>query len=51
MQDEKVKNSDGIFGRICNLKGTPQQNAVALQNISEMIIKFECNLNGVRKET
>jgi len=39
------------MGRICKLKGTPQQNAIALQNISELIIKYECSLNGVRKES
>jgi hypothetical protein len=38
------------MGRVCNIKGTPQQNSTALQLISEMIIKLEISLNGIRKE-
>jgi len=41
---------EGVLGRICNIKGTPDQNSTALQLISEMIIKLEKSLNGVRIE-
>ena len=51
MQDEhKIKTSDGILGRICNIKGTSSQTAQALQYISDAIIRVETNLNGVKKE-
>jgi predicted PilT family ATPase len=38
--DCKINTSNGI-GRFCNLKGTPQQNGLAMKMISEMIIKYE----------
>lgn len=41
---------EGVLGRICNIKGTPEQNSQALLLISDMIIKLEKSLNGVRKE-
>ena len=45
--DCKINTNNGI-GRICNLKGTPQQNALAMQMISEMIIKYEPSKTGSR---
>lgn len=48
--DFKINTSEGVLGRICNLKGKPEQNSVAMQLISEMIIKLESSLNGIRKE-
>jgi hypothetical protein len=41
---------EGVVGRICNIRGTSQQNAHGLQLLSEMIIKLESSLNGIRKE-
>ncbi len=46
----KINTVQGVMGRVCNIKGTPQQNSMALQLISEMIIKLETSLNGIRKE-
>lgn len=47
--DCKINTNNGI-GRICNLKGTPAQNAMAMQMISEMIIKYEPSKTGSRRE-
>ena len=48
--DMKVSTVDGVIGRLCNIKGTPQQNSSALLLISEMIIKLESSLYGIRKD-
>ena len=47
--DCKINTNNGV-GRICNLKGTPAQNAMAMQMISEMIIKYEPSKTGSRRE-
>lgn len=48
--DLKVTTVDGVLGRLCNIKGSVQQNCMAIQLINEMIVKLESSLNGVRKE-
>ena len=49
-EDSKINTSEGVLGRVCNIKGTPDQNSNALLLITDMIIKLEKSLNGVRKE-
>ena len=42
--DSKLNTINGT-GRVCNLKGTSQQNANAMQMICELIIKQEQRFN------
>ena len=42
--------ADFSLGRICNLKGLPEQNAKAMQLILEDVIKYEKMLDQTRKE-
>jgi len=48
MKQNTIKNHDGVVGRICNIKGTPQQIGNAIKIISENIIKLETNLSDIK---
>lgn len=47
--DCKILTPSGT-GRICNLKGTPEQNSQAMLLISEMVIKYESKTLLMRKQ-
>jgi len=48
-EDCKVKTSDGINGKLCNIKGSSIQTGQAIQLISDTIMKIESNLNERKK--
>ena len=49
-EENKIKTYDNLNGKILTIKGTPSQNAQALQIISETLIKIEPIFIGDRKK-
>jgi hypothetical protein len=49
IDDSKINTSNGT-GRLCNLKGTSDQNSKAMKMILDLIIEYEREPYGIKKE-
>ena len=49
IDDSKINTSNGT-GRLCNLKGTSDQNSKAMKMILDLIIDYEREPYGIKKE-